>query len=411
VGPVTLFRRETRSSLENPAIPLSSDAILSVLGGQGTESGIQVNEWTAMSIAAVWRCVSLLAGTMSQLPLRVYTMNGNSRVNQEYPLLDDPYPGITDYEAKELLFAHQLLWGNAYWLKIPNELGNEIVRLFPVPPWLVTPARVRNTANGLYSGQKVYRIASMPAAPLTDEEVLHFPGISLDGIKGLSPIMYAREAMGLAKAAEKSAAHFYGSGSQVAGILKVNRALTAEQATKTKEAWREKHSGLARAHEVAILDSGMDFQQLTMPLADAQFLQSREFSVTEIARFFGVPPHLAGDVDRSTSWGSGIAEQSTGLHRYTVSPYLVRNEARLRMGLLPKGWHARFDTRGLLRGDFAARVAAFATLRTVGGQSVNEFRHEEGWDPIEGGDDYSPLKVSAPAIGVAPDKGKVPKGV
>jgi HK97 family phage portal protein len=350
---------EGRVSLENPAIPISSDSITAILGtGLSTDAGVQVSEFTALRLTTVWRCVTLIAGVIAGLPLRVFEPSPDGRVEVYSPLLADPCADMTRFELWELVMAFLLLWGNAYLLKIPRELDDTIVRLFPLHPAQVTPNRLLDAA-GKATGPKRYSVVGY-SGYLTDDDLLHIPGFGYDGIRGLSPIAFARQAIGGAIAAETFGAKFFGSGSQLGGILKTERGLKEETAQAYKTKWRERVAGIANAHEVLILDGGMDFQQIGVPPGDAQFIESRKFSVMEICRLYGVPPHLAMDLEKSTSWGTGIAEQSLGFIRYNLSAtWLPRIEQRLSKMLLPPQQTAEFSAEGVLRGDTAARYAAY----------------------------------------------------
>jgi HK97 family phage portal protein len=191
------------------------------------------------------------------------------------------------------------------------------------------------------------------------------------------------------------------------GILTTDQSLTEDQARALKTRWQEKMTGVSKAHEVAVLDQNIKFQQLTIPPEDAQFLESRQFSVEEVCRLFGVPPYLAMQVDKTTSWGAGIAEQSLGFHRYTISSWTDRYERRIDKHLLPPGFYCEFDASQLLRGDMAARFGAYAVGMSAGFLNGNTVRGWEGLPPEAGLDEYKPIPDTPPAM---PPAGKDPKG-
>src|SRR4029077_3560312 len=289
-------------------------------------------------------------------------------------------------------------------------------RLLPLQPWTVTVTRKRITVDGIdsYYGPKLYTVSAQgaPSEPLTDDEILHIPGLGYDGLKGLSRIAYGRQFMGVGLAAEQFGGRLFGSGSLIGGVLQTEKKLDQTQANVIKQNWRERMTGLARAHEIAVLDSGLKFQPISIPPEDSPVIETRRFAVEEVARFYGVPPHLVGAVEKSTSWGAGIAEQSLGFVRYTLSEYMVPFEQRVTKELLPPGQVAEFDTDRILRGDAAARWAVYATAKAIGCFSANDILRKEGEPPIPGGDVYAGAQLPAPpAPGVPPDTGKTPAGV
>lgn len=404
---------EFRASLNNPAVALSSDSIIAVLGsGLRTDSGVNVSELTAMRMTAVWRCVSLMSGLVAQLPLKTYgILSGGGRAELELPILKSPYPGMTSYQMWELVMVHLLLWGNAYLLKIYDELGQNVVRLLPLNPWSVYVRR-NTPIPGSAFGSKVFAVSGADHT-YTDEDILHIPGVGYDGIQGLSPIAHARQGIGLGLAAEEYGARLFGSGSLHSGFLKTDQRLTQEGADVIKQRWRERIAGLGKAHEVAVLDNGLSFVPITIPPDQAQFLQTRAFTVEEICRLYGVPPHLVMQTDKTSSWGAGIAEQTLGFVRFTLSAWTTRLEQELTLHLCPPGQYLEFDMRRLLRGDDANRYSVYATAKAIGVMTGNEIRKAENMPP--GGpelDVFNTAPLTAPAApGVPPDGGKPLKGL
>jgi HK97 family phage portal protein len=197
----------------------------------------------------------------------------------------------------------------------------------------------------------------------------------------------ARQALGLAVAAEEYGARLFGSGSLMAGVLQTDQRLDEDHAKALKARWRQKMAGLAHAHEIAVLDSGAKFQPVSFPPEDSQFIESRKFQVVEIARLYGIPPHMLGDVERSTSWGTGIAEQGIGFNVYTLRPWLARIEQTLSNELLPRGVNCRFDVSELLRGDAKSELEAHQVAVLSGQETPNEARAARGMPPLPGGDE------------------------
>lgn len=410
---MTLFRAARaafRNSIENPAVPLTSTTVAEWLGPGRTSAGVTVTEQSSLGMPAVWRAVNLLAGTAAALPLHAYKPDGDTRVrlgteSQAAQLLDDPHPDMTPFEFWETVYGHMLLWGNAYLRKVRNRLGT-IVEL-----WAVHPGRVR--AGRASDGSKVYQLDGSDRA-WTDEEILHIPGFGYDGVSGCSPIRLARQGISLAMAAEDFGARFFGSGSLMSGILQTEQRLTKEQADALKSRWQAKVAGLGNAHDVAVLDSGAKFQQMSIPPGDAQFIESRGFQITEVARIFGVPPHMLMQTEKSTSWGTGIEQQGIGFVTYTLQPWLTRVEQRLTKMLRPGTVYARYNVEGLLRGDSAAQAAFMKFMWEVGAFSTNDIRRLKELEPVDGGNvRYRPLNFGVlgesasptPAAAPEPDEG------
>lgn len=382
-----------QSSVENPAVPLTSTSLLDWIGGPRSASGVAVTETNSLGLPAVWRAVNLIAGAAASLPLHAYRVDGSARVRvasgQAADLLAQPHPDMTPFELWETAFTHQLLWGNAYLRKLRDPLGR-VRQLWPVHPGRVRAGRESE------AGRKLYVLDGDVDSPLTDEQILHLPGFGYDGVCGVSPVRAARQGLGLAMAAEEYGAKLFGNGSLATGILQTDQRLTSEQADAISARWRAKRSGLKSAHETLILDSGAKFHQLTIPPEDAQFLQSRSFQISEVARMFGVPPHMLMDTDKSTSWGTGIEQQSIGFVVYTLRPWLTRVEQRVSAMLRPQAVYARFSVEGLLRGDSAQRAAFYKQMWEIGVLSTNEIRELEERAAVDNGDArYRPLNMGA----------------
>lgn len=386
---MTLFRSlfEARASIENPTVPISSAAITELLGGAPSAAGVRVNEKTALRIVAVFRCVELIAGTCAALPLKTYRVGTRERVRLE--LLANPHPELTDFEMWELVYAHLLLWGNAYLRKMRDGSGR-VRELWPIEPGRVRVDVIDPT--GANPGGKVFAILDKNGVyqPYTNIEILHIPGLGYDGRVGLSRIQLAHQALGTGVAAEEYAGRFFGSGSMPAGILSTDQELEEIQADALKARWRERVAGLGHAHEIAVLDAGAKFQALAIPAKDAQLLETQEWSVTQIARLFGLPPHAIGDVEKSTSWGTGIEQQKIGMVQFTLQPsYLTRVEKRITRDLTaPFGLFAEYAVEGLLRGDSQTRAEFYDKGIKAGWLSRNSVAQKENEESVPGGDEY-----------------------
>lgn len=396
----------TYNPFENPAVPLSSVALDGVFGGGiSSDSGESVAPDKALTIPTFFRCVALISGIVAGCPLQVFKNPGKKPI--VVPALD-PSNGdtlYTQYELWELVMVHMLIWGNAYILKVKDGLGR-IVDLRPIHPSLVKP---RPVANG-----KVFEVKD-PANPaarpetMTVDQIMHIPAMGYDGLIGLSVVDYARQAVGTALAADRLAARFYGSGTQLSGILKTAVPLTDQnQADELKRRWRMKNSGVGNAGEVAVLDAETDFVPLTIPPDQLQFLEARRWETTEIARMFGIPPHLVGDVEKTTSWGTGIEEQNTAFVAYTLAQWANRIQHRVtREVVSTRGQTAVFDFSTLLRGDMTERFQAYATAIQWGYLTRNEARIRENLQPIDGLDvPLTPLNMVAGKVKIDPVTGE-----
>lgn len=382
---MSLFGLFERRNLENPARPLTDASLLSMLGGTPGDAGIAVTETSALKMSAVYRAVSLISGLGGALPLHTYKADTKER--QPSLLLDNPHPEMTPLELWRLSYAHRGLWGNAVMQKVRNNAG-QIQWLYPITPDRVRFGRAK--PSDLNPSGKVFEVTDDWGAThaLTSREILHIPHFGYDGVMGLSPVKLAAQGIGLALAAESHGARLFGSGNLLSGILETDQRLQQEQAEALQARWRDKMMGLQRSHDVAVLDSGAKFHSLTMPNDDAQLLQSRHFQITDVARYFGVPPFLLGETEKSTSWGTGLEQQAQGFVTFDLHPmWLAPNEQRITKELLPPRRYAKYKLEGLLRGDSIARAQFYRVMREIGAFSANDILDLEDRPPVEGGDE------------------------
>jgi len=406
-----LDARMMANPLENPQLPLTSTALLDFLGIEKSWSGKHVNEVSAMGLSGVWRAVQVSAGVEAALPFHAFKQVNDQRVPASSitsGVLDDPHPDMTAFELWNTVKVHRKLWGNAYLRKLRSSPGFPVDELWPIHPSRMKVGRESET------GRKVYSIDGGREEYVGDDVILHIPGMGFDGICGVSPVRAARQSLGLAMAAEEYGAKLFGSGSLATGILQTEQRLTQDQADALAQRWKAKRSGLGSAHETIILDRGAKFEQLTIPPEDAQFLESRMFQISEICRWFSMPPFLMFQTEKSTSWGTGLEQQLLGWVTIDLTRDLVAFEQRITKGLGLKtfGEYAKYSLEGLLRGDSSARGAFYKTLWEMGVFSTNEIRALEDRGPVEGGDvRYRPLNMgqlgeftttSAPAEPPAP---------
>lgn len=364
----------------------------------GTTSGKPVNEHTAMQMTAVYSCVRILAEAVAGLPLHLYryTDNGGKEkalFHSLYFLLhDEPNPEMSSFVFRETLMTHLLLWGNAYAQIIRNGKG-EVIALYPLMP---NRMRVdRDTRGNLYYSYTRYSDEAPTLNGITvtlrPSDVLHIPGLGFDGLVGYSPIAMAKNAIGLAMATEEYGAKFFANGAAPGGVLE--HPGTIKDPQKVKDSWNMAYQGSGNAHKVAVLEEGMKYQQIGISPEQAQFLETRKFQINEIARIFRVPPHMVGDLEKSSF--SNIEQQSLEFVKYTLDPWVIRWEQAISRSLLSpsekKEYFSKFNVDGLLRGDYVSRMNGYATARQNGWMSANDIRELEDLDRIPaelGGDLY-----------------------
>ena len=354
-----------------------------------TTSGKLVNETTAMQTTAVYACVRILAEAVAGLPLHIYarTDKGKEKAAEHplyYLLHDEPNPEMTSFVLRETLMSHLLLWGNAYAQIIRNGRG-EVISLYPLLPSKITVNR--NKSNDIYYEYK----QDSTSVSLHDYEVLHIPGLGFDGLLGYSPIAMAKNAIGMAIATDEYGASFFSNGASPGGVLE--HPGTLKDPAKIRESWNAVYQGTGNAHKVAVLEEGMKFNSISIPPEQAQFLETRKFQINEIARIFRIPPHMVGDLEKSSF--SNIEQQSLEFVKYTLDPWVIRWEQSLQKALLSldekKKYFIKFNVDGLLRGDYASRMTGYATARQNGWLSSNDIRELENMNKIskeEGGDLY-----------------------
>jgi HK97 family phage portal protein len=395
---VTLFGRASsarmvhnEAQIEDPTYPMTSTTLLDHLGmSSKSATGKLVDEVTALGMSGVWRAVQVASSVPASLPFQAYREDGDARVRatgHAARLMDDPHPDMTRFELWQTVFMHRKLWGNAYLRKLKNPLG-QVVELWPIHPARVKAGRESET------GRKVYAIDGGKQV-LSDDQVLHLPGIGYDGICGVSPIRAARQSIGLGLAAEEYGAKLFGSGSLATGILQTEQRLTQTQADRLSARWKSQRTGLDSAHETVVLDKGAKFQPLSIPPEDAQFLETRRFQIVEMCRWIGIPPFLMFETEKSTSWGTGLEQQLLGWIAIDLGPDLVAVEQRVSKGVLrPDAVYAKFNVDGLLRGDSAARAAFYTAMFGIGALNTDEIRALEERGQVEGGDvRYRPLNM------------------
>ena len=363
-----------------------------------TAAGKNVNERSAMQLTAVYACVRILAEGVAGLPLHLYKCgkNGSREKAVDHSLYfllhDEPNPEMTSFVFRETLMTHLLLYGNCYCQIIRDGRG-QVTALYPLMPNQMSVDR--DEKGQLYytylrSGEEADTMKK-GTVYLLPEDVLHIPALGFDGLVGYSPIAMAKNSIGMGLACEEYGAKFFANGAAPSGVLE--HPGTIKDITRLRESWNAIYGGSKNAGKVAILEEGMHYSPISISPNEAQFLETRKFQVDEIARIFHVPPHMIGDLDRSTF--SNIEQQSLEFVKYTLNPWVCRWEQALTRSLLsPKEkreYSIKFNVDGLLRGDYQSRMNGYAVGRQNGWMSANDIRELENLDRIsaeQGGDLY-----------------------
>jgi HK97 family phage portal protein len=370
------------------------------LGG-ASASGVSVTEDSAMRLVVVAAAVRILSDTVAGLPFDAVRASGgiHTPLSPQPTIMGDPFGGATSSkfatrrQGISQLMVSLLLRGNGYGLIVARD-----GMLRPSRIRVIHPDRVKCEFND--AGEREYEI---DRKPVSAEDVVHLIGMSYpDAPRGISVIAHARNAIGLGLAAEEFGARFFGDGAHMTGIVEVASDMTPDTARSMKEAFTASHGGLQNSHTVGVLSGGAQWKSISVTPEDAQFLGTRQAQNLDIAMLFGVPPHMLGQVDKTTSWGTGIEQQGLAFLAYTINAWLGRFEDAWG-AMLPKAADALFDRNQLLRTDEAGRYAVYASARAAAIMTTNEIRARENLAAIEGGDDIamglnstvSPMKDTA----------------
>lgn len=397
-------REAQRAAVMNngPVYPSSSGTNGSQLyewltGGTRSNAGPAVTERTAMAIGAVYACVGLIGGAIASLPMQIYRRTDDSRervTNDLWWLLNEqPAPG---YSAA--VFWEYLAWS----LLIHGDAMARIRRVSPMSPViegfdLLHPL---NDVTPVKNGNRLAYVVRRPDGDGTEtidqDDMLHIPGLGFDGLRGLSPLRFsARQTFGLSLAADEYSARFFSNGARPDYVVTTPNGMKEDQVKLFRESWMARYAGVGNAHIPAILTGGGDVKALSLNPEDAQLIQTRGYQAADVARFYGVPPHMIGITEKSTSWGTGIEQQSIGFVKYTLQRHLVKIEQEInRKCFRTARLFAEFNTAGLERGDYKARNEGYRIAAGRAGEpgwmTVNEIRRLENLPPIEGGDQLNP---------------------
>lgn len=364
-------------------------------------AGPQVTARTSMQVAAVYACVRVLAEAFATLPLELRQYDdkrgSHKAVDRDlYQVLhDEANPEMSSFVFRETSMAHLLLWGNSYSQIIKNGRG-ETIALYPLMPWKMSVERDTETKELVYvyrtsNEEKDFKDKDASAVRLSARDILHIPALGFDGLVGYSPIAMAQNSVGQALACDEFGAKFFANGASPSGVLEHPGILKDPQ--RVRDSWNAAYGGTSNSHKVAVLEEGMKYTPISINPNEAQFLETRRFSVEEIARIFKVPPHMIGDLERSTF--NNVEQMSLDFVKYSLNPWVARWEQGMTRRLIPqperKMYYIQFNMEGLLRGDMQSRYNAYAVGRQNGWLSANDIRAKEGMDLIDpdlGGDRY-----------------------
>lgn len=382
-----------------------ADPVLAEYFGVGAPnySGVQVGEGSALALSAVYRAVALISGTVASLPLETVREVDGVRTTVTSFLSDPGGPdGPTKFEWTETVLLHLTLHGNAFLAHVFNGAG-ALAALVPLHP-LGVSVELADVPGG-----KLFR------ATLTDGTIrmfdattmTHVPAMTVDGLRGLSPIAVARNSLGTAIAGDRAAARMFSNGALITGMVTPEEDVTEDEAKEIKEGLNRNIAGWDNAGDIAVINRKMKFTPWTMTAADAQFLESRQFQIEEVSRWFGVPPHLLMQTHKQTSWGQGVEAQNRAMGRTVLAPYTRRIEERLSR-LLPSPRFVRFDFSALERPTPEAEVDLLIKQVQAGLITPNEARHIRNLPPIEGGDTLRGAEDSAPETPAVPEGRETP---
>ena len=377
---------EKRATLASP-----SGWFAAALTGESSVSGVAITADSSLAIPAVVSAVHLIAGTISQVPIKLFRRlgrDGGKVIEQNHPLhtilTSQVNPETDAFVFKEIMATALLLHGNAY-AEIQRDARGRVQHLWFLNPDQMAidraPSGRLRYRYGLSSGEVVTWIDDPVYPP-----ILHIKAYSRDGMVGTSVISQCRDTLGLSKAAESYAGTFFANGARPNGVLQTKGQLSPEAHQRIRQSWTNHHGGLSNANRMAILEEGMTFQATSIPPEDAQLLATRKFQVEDVARAFRVPSHLIGSLERSTF--SNIEQQALEFVVHSMGPWFKRIESAINKQLLGRSTvhFAEFVPDALLRSDTASRMQAHATAIQNGFLSINEVRAIENRNAIDGGD-------------------------
>src|SRR5690625_462075 len=357
--------------------------------GNESSSGEKVTVDSALSIPTVYRCINIKSNAIAMLPLQAFKRTDSGREREKRHIVSKlletrPNPYQSPFKFKHLMETHRNTWGNAY---INIEWG---ANGRPKALWLLNPSVTDPYVD--VQNNRLWYHTTLPNGNFTfigDGDIVHLSSLSTDGLKGKPPIQVARESIGSSQAAQKFKGKFYKHGASNSGVLKVPGLLNSEAKDVIRDEWEKANTGLNNAQRIAILDAGLEFQNISMPLRDAQFIESMAFDKVEIATMFDIPPHMVGDLERATH--SNIEQENLSFLQNAINPILVRFQEEFRDRLFTEkeyDYYLNFNLDMILRADTKTRGEFYKMMLDKGVYSINEVREFEERNAIKGGDQH-----------------------
>jgi HK97 family phage portal protein len=364
----------------------------SVVGGRPTLSGANVSEQSALCLPAVFACVDLISRVSSILPGHVYKRTTDGRelapVHYLYPLVHDlANPWLPAMEWRRITLSHLLTWGNAYsWIEW-NNAG------VPKYLWIIPPDKIKVQRATITDPIRYFiRDTAGIWQEFPESDILHIRGLGFDGTMGYSPVGLMRETMGLSDATQQTAAAMHGNGYSSRLVLEYAGTLEPEQIATLRASLNESNGGLRNKFKAIVLQAGMKATPISINPHDAEFLAQWKHLDAKIYQIYGVPPHLVGDTEKATSFGTGIETQNNAFVTFTMLPWMDLIETWLAIKLLPEAarrqYFVEFDMKGLMRGDSAARAAWYGMMIDKGVYTPNRVLRSENEQTYAGGDVY-----------------------
>ncbi|GGC87367.1 portal protein [Halopseudomonas salina] len=377
------FRRKSTDTMT------SRDLLDMIAAGSMALSGVHVNAETALRYAVFFACIKVLSEDVGKLPCKLHKQRpgrgsdvaSGHKVHRLISRRPNDY--MTAQEFWEMCTAHQVMRGNFYAWK--NMVGGEVVELLPLNPGSVVP-KLREDWSLVYQ----VTFANGKTDVFTQDEIFHVRALTLDGYKGVGALEYARETIGLGVAAERHGAKLFVNGAKPGGVLETEQVLKDDTFKRIKDSWNEMHQGTDNAHKVAILEGGIKWASITMNNSDAQWLEGRKYTDTQLCGLMRVPPHKIANLERSTN--NNIEHQALEYVTDALMPIVTRIEHKIRVSLLneqdEEDHFAKFNMNALVRGDMKARAQFYKDMVYIGAFSPNDVLELEDRNPREGGDIY-----------------------
>jgi HK97 family phage portal protein len=396
-----IISKMERRSIENPAVPLSS-ANISEVFSTSTPSGVSVTSDKALGLTAFWAGVRVISQTIAGLPCKPYERTPNGRrladEHEVYQVLQvRPNPMMSPFTFREIRAAHCLTWGNSY-AEIERDNAGRVMALWPLLP--------DRTGVEIKDGKKLYwTIINNNKIYLASDKVLHVPGLGFDGLQGYNVIKVHRDSLGLSIAANEYGSTFFGNSGRPSGVLSHPGSIEPADRTQLREEWNQMHSGLTRAQRTAVLWGGMTWTPITLPPEEAQFLQTRDMQIEEIARILMINPIFLQHFSKVTTWGSGVMQFLTAFSKFTILPWLEREEDALNYELFKESergkYYVKYSIEELMRGDPKMQAEILEIERRNGIVNADEWRQLKEENPLPGGlgkDYYMPWNMAPVSI-------------